>query len=116
MQIKPFLEVGFPRRVVRIGPCADFRMPLDADGGSREEVYRTHLSVFFFEHPCEHPMVQADLTKVFRFYPAAWFVAVSSACPGPQGLEDGMIDIVKNVLAHHMTVIHRPSAYHRVEV
>ena len=116
VQIKPFLEVGFPGQVVRIGLRADFRMPLDVDGRSREEPYRTHLPAFLFEHPCEHPMVQADLTKVFRFYPAARFVAVPATCPGPEGLEDGMIYIVKDLFADHVAVVQSPSAYLRVEV
>jgi hypothetical protein len=31
MQIKSFLEVGFPARIVWVGLCANFRMPLNAD-------------------------------------------------------------------------------------
>ena len=116
VQIKSFLEVGFPSRVMRVSPCADFRMPLDADRRSREESYRTHVPVFFFEHACEHPMLQSDLTKVFRFYPAARLVAVPAACPGPQRLEEGMIDIMKDLLADHMAMVHGPSTYLWVEV
>ncbi len=31
LHIKPFLEVGFPDRIVRIGLRTDFRVPLDTN-------------------------------------------------------------------------------------
>ena len=116
VQIKSFLKVRFPSRIVWVGLCTDFRVSLDADGRSRQEPYRTHLPAFFLEHACEHPMIQSNLTKVFRFYPTARFVAVSAACPGPKCLEDSMVYIVKDLFTDHMAMIQSPSSYLRVEV
>lgn len=61
-------------------------------------------------------MIQANLTKVFRFYPAARLVAVSAACPGPKCQKDGVIYVVKNLFTDNMAMVHGPPPYLRVEV
>src|SRR5947209_20413810 len=38
-----------------------------------------------------------------------------SACPVPDSLKDGMINVVKDLFADHMTMVKRPSTNHRVE-
>src|SRR6516225_8306643 len=40
---------------------------------------------------------------------------MSSTCPFPDRLEDGMVNGMENRFADHMTVIERPSTYLRVQ-
>lgn len=111
LHVQSLLKVRLPGRVVGIGFCADFRMPFDVDLRSREEPYHSALPILLLEDSGEHPTVGASSGKVFVLDPPARFVAMSAQCPGPDGLEDRMIDGVKDGLTHHMTVVQSPSTY-----
>ena len=115
VHIKPFLEVGFPGRIVRIGPCTNFRMPLNGYRVGSEQTHHSGLTLFPFEDPSEHPPIRASGWPVFLLDPPARFVGVSSLCPNPQGFEDFMIDRMKHVLADRVAVIQGPSANLRIQ-
>ena len=55
------------------------------------------------------------IVEVFVLDPSTWFVSMSSARPFPDGLEESMINVVKDLFADHMAVIERPATNHRVE-
>src|SRR5215510_10275793 len=66
--------------------------------------------------PHEGPLASLVRAKVFLRHPAARLLRVSPCGPGPQTLEDGCIHFVEDDLTHHMAMIVRPPANHRVEL
>jgi len=96
LHVEAFFKIRFPGRIVRARFCADLRMPLNADRGCCQQSNHFHLPFLSFEIAGEHPAVGPSIGKVFVFHPAAWFMLMSSTCPFPDGLEDGMIDGMKN--------------------
>ena len=115
VHIKPFLEVGFPGRIVRIGLRANFRVPLNMNRVGSEQTHHFGLTLLPFEDPSEHPAIRASGRPVFLLDPPARFVGVSSLRPNPQGFEDFMIDRMKHVLADRVAVIQGPSANLRIQ-
>ena len=115
VHIKPFLEVGFPGRIVRIGLRANFRVPLDANRVGGEQAHHFDLPFFPVEDSRKHPPVRTGGRPVFLLDPPARFVGVSSLRPNPQGFEDFMIDRMKDILADHMAVIQGPSTNLRIQ-
>ena len=115
LHIKPFLEVGFPGRIIRVGLGTNFRMPLDTNRGGGEQAYHFDLPFSPLEDSCEHPPVRSSGWPVFVLDPPACFVAVSSLRPDPQSFEDFVIDRMKYILAYHMAVIQGPSANLRIQ-
>ena len=109
LHIKPFLEVGFPSRIIGIGLGANLRVPLNGYRVGGEQTHHLGLPLLTFEDPSEHPPIRASGRPVFLLDPPARFVAVSPLCPGPEGFEDFMIDSMKHILAHRMTMIPGPS-------
>ncbi len=109
LHIKPFLEVGFPGRIVGVGLCTNFRVPLDTNRVGGEQAHHFDLSFLALEDSREHPAIRSSGRPVFLFDPPARFVAMSPLSPGPEGFEDFMIDSMEHVLAHHMTMIQGPS-------
>ena len=97
MHVEAFFKVRFPGRVVEIGLCADFRVPLDADRRSSQQPDHFHLPCLSFEDTGEDPTVWPFIGKVFVFHPAARFVSLSATCPFPDGLEDGMVNSMKDL-------------------
>ena len=115
LHIQPFLEVGFPDRIIGIGLCTNFRVPLDANRVGGKQAYHFGLSFLTLEDAREHPPVRASGWPVFVLDPPARLVPVSSLCPDPEGFEDFMIDRVKRVLADRVAVIQGPSANLRIQ-
>ena len=115
LHIKPFLEVGFPSRIVRVGLRTNFRVPLDAHRVGRKEVYHFGLSFLTLEDAREHSPIRTSGRPVFVLDPPARFVAVSSLRPVPEGFEDFVIDRMKHVLADRVAVIQGPSANLRIQ-
>ena len=109
LHIKPFLEVGFPGRIIRVSLGTNFRVPLDTNRVSGEQAYHFDLPFFPLEDSCEHPPVRSRGWPVFVLDPPACFVAVSSLRPEPGGFEDFVINSMKNFPAYYMTVIQGPS-------
>src|SRR5438045_9080848 len=77
LHIKPFLEVGFPGRIVRIGLCPNFRVPLDLYRGGCEQAHHFDLPLLTLEDSCEHPPVRTSVRPVFLLDPPACFMSVS---------------------------------------
>lgn len=108
LYIEAFLEVCFPLRVVGVGFCADFRVPLNVDRRSRQQSDDFHLSLLALEDTSENPTLWSVIRKVCVFHPSVWFVSMSSACPFPDGLEDSMINSMEGCRTHHMAMLERP--------
>src|SRR5947209_18135120 len=115
LHIKPFLEVGFPGQIIRVGLGTNFRVPLDTNRVGGEQAYPFDLPFFPLEDSCEHPPVRSRGWPVFVLDPPACFVAVSPLRPDPQGFEDFVINRMKDILADHMAVIQGPSANLRIQ-
>jgi hypothetical protein len=115
LNIQAFLKIRFPGRVIRISFGSDFRVSLDANRRSSHQPHHSHLLFLLLEDACENPTVRPFIGKVFVLDPSARFVPMSSACPSPDGLEDSMINVVKDLFTNHMAVIERPAPNHRVE-
>ena len=115
LHIEAFFKIRLPGRIVRIGFCTDLRVPLNADGRSGEQSNHFHLPFLTLEDAGENPAVGSVIRKVFVFHPSARFVSMSSACPFPDRLEDGMIGSMKGRFTDHMTVIERPTPNHGIE-
>lgn len=113
--IKPFLEVGFPGGIIRIGLRTNFRVSLDANRVGRKKVYYFPLPLLSLEDARKHPPVRTSGRPVLVLDPPARFVPVSSLCPDPEGFEDFMIERVKHVLADRVAVIQGPSADLRIQ-
>ena len=94
--VEAFFKIRFPGRVVGIGLCSDLRMPLNADGRSGQQSNHFHLPFLILEDASEHPTIWSLIGKVFVFHPSARFVPMSSACPFPDRLEDGMVNGMEN--------------------
>jgi len=109
LHVEAFFKLRFPGRIVGISLCADLRVPLNADRRSRQQSDHFHLALFSFEDTCEDPTVWSFIGAVFVFHPSARFVLMSSACPFPDRLEDGMIHGMKNRFTDHMAMIEYPS-------
>lgn len=113
--VEALFKVLFPRRVIRISLCPYLRMPLNADGGGREKVDHLLLPLFRCEDASKDPSIWSYVGKVPCFYPSAWFVPVSSACPFPESLEEGVVNGVEDGFADSVTMIERPSTDHWIE-
>ena len=109
LHVEAFFKIRFPGRVVGIGSCTDLRLPLNADGRSGQQPDHFHLSFLALEDAGEDPTIWPFIRKVFVFHPSARFVSMSSACPFPHRLEDGMVNGMENGLADHMAMIECPS-------
>src|SRR5215469_1707695 len=96
LHVEAFFKIRFPGRVVGVGFCADLRMPLNADRGCCQQSDHFHLSFLSFEVAGEYPAIGPGIGKVFVFHPSARCVLLSSACPFPERLENGMIHRMKN--------------------
>ena len=90
-------------------------MPFDADGRSRQQPNHFHLPLLIFEDASEHPPIGSFIGKVFVFHPPARFTPVSTTCPFPNRLKDGVVNSMENRFTDHVTVIERPSAYLRIK-
>ena len=108
LHVEAFFKICFPSRVVGIGFLPDFRLPLNADRRSSEQSNHFHLSFFALEDACEDPTVWPFIGKVFVFHPSARFVSMSSACPFPNRLEDGMVNGFVDRRTHHVAMIECP--------
>ena len=108
LYVEAFFKVRFPCRVVVVGFCAYLRVPLNADGRSCQQSDHFHLSFLTLENASENPTIWSLIRKVLVFHPSAWFVSMSSACPFPHRLEDGMVNGMKDRRTHHMSVIECP--------
>src|SRR5258708_1277745 len=108
LHVEAFFKIRFPGRVVGIGFCTDLRLPLNADGRSGQQPDHSHLSFFVLEDAGEDPTIWPFIRKVFVFHPSARFVSMSSACPSPDRLEDGVVNGMENGLTDHMAMIECP--------
>ena len=90
-------------------------MSLNAHLRSREEAYYLDMPFSIFEDSREHPTVWPSVREVFILDPPERFVAVSTSCPRPDCLEDGVIDRMKDGFTHPIAVIQSPSANERIE-
>jgi hypothetical protein len=108
LHVKAFFKIRFPGRVIRVGFCTDLRVPLDADGRSRQQSNHFHLSFLTLENAGEDPTIWPFIRKVLVFHPSTRFVSMSAACPFPDRLEDGVVNRVEDLLTDGMAVIERP--------
>src|SRR5512142_1619620 len=86
LHIKPFLEVCFPARVIRIGFGTNLRVSLNAHRGSSQQSDDFDLPFVIFENAGKHPPLGAGVRPVFGLDPEAAFCGGVSAVPRPSGL------------------------------
>src|SRR5690348_15756111 len=104
MNIKPHFKILFPARIVGISLCPYFRVSLDADRRSCEQSDQFHLSLLILEKASEDPSIRPFVRKVLLFNPSAWFVPMSSACPFPYGLKDGVVNGMEDRFTDRVTM------------
>ena len=111
-----FFEVHFPWGIIRVCCPFDLDMPLNGHVTCTQEREFMGLPLLTRVCPHEGPLSSMMCAKVFLRYPSARLLWVPPCGPGPQTLEDGCIHFDEGGLAHHVAVIVRPPAYHRVEL
>ena len=74
----------------------------------RQKSDHVHLSFLTLENAGENPTIRPFIGKVLVFHPSTWLVSMSTECPFPDRLEEGVVNRVENFLADDMTVIERP--------
>src|SRR5579875_144699 len=116
LDIKTPFKIPFPGWIVGIGLSPYLRVSLNADRRSCEQSDHFRLSLLILEEASEDPSIRSFIGKVFLFYPSAWFVPMSSTCPFPDGLKDGVINGMEDGFTNRVTMIERPSAYLRVQI
>lgn len=114
-QIKSFLEVGFPGRIIRVGRILDLGMPFDRCIRDPGEINpRDFLLLGDFSE--EDPVALSDGAEILLLHPTSTFTGVPSPGPSPERLINGTLDAVEGRFADHMSVISRPSSYHAIEL
>jgi len=110
-------EVASVGRVVWVRILTDFNVSNDLRVRSSFEPDpgdRLALGLAGFAE--EAPPSVAEGTEVFFGDPSAALVGMSSFCPLPEALENGVVDLLKGSFAAGMLVIARPTLYNRVEL
>lgn len=96
IHVQTFFKIRFPGQIIGVGLCADLRMPLDADRRSREQPNHFDLPLLIFEVASKRPTIGSFIGKVFVFHPPARFTPVSTTCPFPNRLKDGVVNSMEN--------------------
>jgi len=116
LHAEAFFEVHFPLGVIRVRCPFDLDMPLNGHVPCTKEREFMGLPLLTRVCPYEGPLSSIARVKVFFRHPSMRLLRVPPYGPGPQTLKDGCIHFDEGDLTHHVTVIVRPPAYHRVEL
>ena len=83
-----FFEVGFIRRIIRVGFALDLNVSFNGYATGEQQPQLMPLPFVVTGLPEEDPVTVLMPLKVFVFEPARAFVGMSSSCPLPQLIED----------------------------
>ncbi len=115
LHAEAFFKVDFPLWVIRVGFAFDFSTPFNRRCRCGEQSNPVGLSAGAFLFSAKHPVPTAFRWEILVLNPAAAFLGMSSFCPAPQGLEDGMINFDKGALARSILMIVRPASNFGIE-
>ena len=93
MRTFPVFELGFIRRIVRVGFAFDFYVSFDGCALGVVQPSLAGLPLVITSFPEETPVVSSIVLIVFLFEPGRGLFRVPSPCPPPQTLEDRMINV-----------------------
>jgi hypothetical protein len=116
LHAEALFEVHFPLGVIRVCCAFDFDMPLNGHVTCTKEREFVGLPLVTRVCPYEGPLSSVMRAKVLLRHPSARLLWVPPRGPRPQTLEDGGIHFDKGDLTHHVAVIVRPPANHRIEL
>lgn len=114
-QIKSFLEVGFPSRIIWVSRILDLGMPFNRRIRDPGEI-DPHGFLLLGDFSEEDPVALSDGAEILLLHPASTFMGVPSPGPSPERLINGTLDAVEGRFTDHMSVISRPSSYHAIEL
>src|SRR4051812_34722967 len=104
----PFLQVRFPRRIVRVGFTPNLQPPKYLDPGCLHQPDRPAFALAVTGHPGEHPVAVARALEVFRLDPPPALAPVALPAPAPEFPEDSVVHSHEGAVTHGKTVVHRP--------
>src|SRR5262249_8505482 len=106
---RPFLQVQFPRRVVRVGATPNLHPPERLDPGRFHQPDRPSLALAVSDHPGERPSVVALPLEVFPPDPPPALAAVALPAPPPELPVDSVVHGREGATTHRESVVHRPA-------
>jgi hypothetical protein len=108
---KPFLQVEFPGRAIRVGIPFDFDVSPDGypTGGKQAPFFAIVVAK-------EDPIPYSHPFEVLAFNLPFAFLRMAACRPAPDGLKDRMINIGKRLFAHHMLMVLSPTPNDRVQL
>ena len=110
-----FFEVGFIGWIVRVSFAFDLDVSFDGSALGVVQPDFIWPSVVIAGFTEEGPVTVLAPFKVFRFEPARRLVRVSSSCPLPQLIEDGVIHACECAFAHNVPMIVCPTTNFGIE-
>ena len=90
MRTFPIFEIGFIRRIVRVGFALHFNVSLTLGA---VQPHLAKLSLVIVAFPEETPVVSPIALIVFLSEPGRGLFRMPSPCPPPQTVEDRMINV-----------------------
>ena len=112
----PLFEIGFIRRVVRVGFAFDFNVSFSRCAAGVVQPSLAWLPLVIILFPEETPVASPIAPIVFLFEPGRGLFRVSSPCPPPQTMEDRMISRCKDTFADHVPMVVGPTPNFGVEL
>ena len=112
----PSFEIGFIRRIVRVGFGFDFNVSFDGCAFGVVQPSLAWLPLVITAFPEETPVASPIAPIVFLFEPDRGLLRVPSPCPLPQTMEDRMINVCEGTFADHVPMIVGPTANLWVEL
>ena len=105
----PLFEIGFIRRVVRVGFAFDFNVSFNGCAPGVVQPSLAWLPLVIILFPEEAPVASPIAPIVFLFEPGRGLFRVPSPCPLPQTMEDRMINVCESTFADHVPMIVGPT-------
>jgi len=112
----PLFEIGFIRRVVRVGFAFDFKVSFNGGATGVVQPSLAWLPLVIMSFPEETPVTSPIAPIVFLFEPGRGLFRVSSPCPPPQTMEDRMISRCEDTFADHVPMVVGPTPNFWVEL
>ena len=93
MRTFPIFEIGFLRRIVRVGFALHFNVSFNGCALGAAQPHLARLSLVIVAFPEETPVVSPIALIVFLSEPGRGLFRMPSPCPLPQTMEDRMINV-----------------------
>src|SRR5262249_11297576 len=106
---QPFLQVRFPRRIVRVGVTPDLPPPQHPDPGRRHQPDRPGLAVAVAQDAGEGPGPMALPLEVTLLDPPPALAPVTLPAPAPELPEDPVVHGREGAATHREAVVHGPA-------